>query len=574
MFKLIRFLKDYKKECAVGPLFKFLEACFELVVPLVMAGIIDTGIKNADTAYIYKMGGLMVFLGLLGLACSLTAQYFAAKASIGFGTALRSALFRHVSDLSYSELDEIGTPSLITRLTGDINQAQAGVNLVLRLFLRSPFIVVGAIIMAFFVDVKLAVIFLIATPLIGAVIYFVMAGSVPYYKKIQAVMDRISLLTRENLTGVRVIRAFSKQKEEIRNFKTTCAALMDEQILAGKIAALLNPATYVVVNAAVIAIVWGGGFQVDEGRLTQGEVIALVNYMSQILLALVALANLIVVFTKASASAMRINEVFEILPGIAGTDGPLSLPSEAPRVVFDNVSFSYKKAEAAALSDISFSVPAGSTVGVIGGTGSGKSTLVNLLARFYDVTKGRVLIDGADVRDYPLAQLRRKIGIVPQKAVLFKGTIRDNMRWAKQGASDEEIEQALKIAQGWDFVASRPAGLDTVIAQGGKNLSGGQKQRLTIARALVGRPEILILDDSASALDFATDARLRKAIKNETKGMTVFLVSQRVSTLKNADFIVVLDDGKAVGIGRHDELFENCPVYREICLSQLEKEEA
>lgn len=574
MFKLVRFLKDYKKECAVGPLFKFLEACFELVVPLVMAGIIDTGIKNADTAYIYKMGGLMVFLGLLGLACSLTAQYFAAKASMGFGTALRTAFFRHVADLSYSELDEIGTPSLITRLTGDINQAQAGVNLVLRLFLRSPFIVVGAIVMAFFVDVKLAVIFLIATPLIGAVIYFVMAGSVPYYKKIQAVMDRISLLTRENLTGVRVIRAFSKQKEEVEHFKTTCAALMDEQFLAGKIAALLNPATYIVVNAAVIAIVWGGGFQVNEGRLTQGEVIALVNYMSQILLALVALANLIVVFTKASASAVRINEVFEILPGVSDSGRAVSALSDVPRVVFDNVSFSYKKAEAAALSNLSFAVPAGSTVGVIGGTGSGKSTLVNLLARFYEVSAGRVLIDGADVRDYPLAQLRQKISIVPQKAVLFKGTIRDNMRWAKQDASDAEIEQALKIAQGWDFVASRPAGLDTVIAQGGKNLSGGQKQRLTIARALVGRPEILILDDSASALDFATDARLRKAIKNETKGMTVFLVSQRVSTLRNADFIVVLDDGKAVGIGRHDELFENCSVYREICLSQLEKEEA
>ena len=574
MFKLARFLKDYKKECAVGPLFKFLEACFELIVPLVMAGIIDTGIKNADTAYIYKMGGLMVFLGLLGLACSLTAQYFAAKASMGFGTALRSALFRHVAGLSYSELDEIGAPSLITRLTGDINQAQAGVNLVLRLFLRSPFIVVGAIIMAFFVDAKLAVIFLIAAPLIGAVIYFVMSGSVPYYKKIQTVMDRISLLTRENLTGVRVIRAFSKQNEEIRHFGTACASLKDEQILAGKIAALLNPATYVVVNAAIIAIVWGGGFQVDEGRLTQGEVIALVNYMSQILLALVALANLIVVFTKASASAARINEVFGILPGISDSGRPVSALSGAPRVVFDHVSFSYKGAEAAALSDISFTVPAGSTVGVIGGTGSGKTTLVNLLCRFYEVTKGRVLIDGADVRDCSCAFLRKKIGIVPQKAVLFKGTIRDNMRWGKKDASDQEIEQALKTAQGWDFVASKPDELDTVIAQGGKNLSGGQRQRLTIARALVGQPEILILDDSASALDFATDARLRKAIKNETKGMTVFLVSQRVSTLRNADLILVLDDGKIVGTGRHDELFADCPVYREICLSQLEKEEA
>ena len=574
MFSLIPFLKEYKKECLIGPLFKLLEACFELIVPLIMAGIIDVGIKNADTAYIYKMGGIMVFLGLLGLICSLTAQYFAAKASMGFGTSLRSALFRHISALSYGELDEIGTPSLITRLTGDINQAQSGVNLVLRLFLRSPFIVVGAIIMAFFVDVKLAVIFLVATPLIGAVIYFVMFGSIPYYKKIQSVMDRISLLTRENLTGVRVIRAFSKQHEEIKNFKTTCETLMDEQILAGKIAALLNPATYVVVNAAVIAIIWGGGFQVDAGDLTQGEVIALVNYMSQILLALVALANLIVVFTKASASAVRIKEVFEILPTVVEKDHAVEFPSAVFRVIFDNVSFAYKGSEVEALSNISFAVPVGSTVGVIGGTGSGKTTLINLLARFYDVTKGRVLIDGVDVKECSFADLRKKIGIVPQKSVLFKGTIRENMRWGKNDASDAEIKQALKIAQGWDFVQSKPDGLDTKVTQGGKNLSGGQRQRLTIARALTARPEILILDDSASALDFATDAKLRKAIKNETKGMTVFLVSQRVSTLRNADFIIVLDDGKAVGIGKHDDLFENCPVYREICLSQQEKEEA
>ncbi len=573
MFKLVRFLKDYKKECAIGPLFKFLEACFELLVPLVMAGIIDTGIKNADTIYIYKMGGLMVFLGVLGLVCSLTAQYFAAKASMGFGTALRSALFNHVSRLSYSELDEIGTPSLITRLTGDINQAQTGVNLVLRLFLRSPFIVIGAVIMAFFVDVKLAVIFLIATPLIGAVIYFVMSATVPCYQKIQATLDRISLLTRENLAGVRVIRAFSKQNEEIRTFGTTCGVLMNEQLWAGKIAALLNPATYVVVNAAVIAIVWGGGFQVNEGRLTQGEVIALVNYMSQILLALVALANLIIAFTKASACAVRINEVFDISPGLAESQQPVCVFTDAPRVVFDDVSFSYKKAEEEALSHISFSVPAGSVVGIIGGTGAGKTTLVNLMARFYDVTKGRVLIDGVDVKKYPFAELHRKIGIVPQKAVLFKGTLRENLCWGKKDATDEEIEQALKIAQGWEFVVSKPDRLETMIAQGAKNLSGGQRQRLTIARALVGRPEILILDDSASALDFATDAALRKALKKETTGMTVFLVSQRVSTLKNADFIIVLDDGKTVGIGQHDELFESCSVYREICLSQLEKEE-
>ncbi|MBR1946010.1 MAG: ABC transporter ATP-binding protein [Alphaproteobacteria bacterium] len=574
MFKLIRFLKEYKKECVIGPLFKFLEACFELIVPLITAAIIDTGIKNHDTAYIYKMGGVMIFFGLAGLICSLTAQYFAAKASMGFGTALRTALFKHVCSLSYTEIDEIGTPSLITRLTGDINQAQSGVNLVLRLFLRSPFIVVGAVIMAFCVNVKLAVIFLIATPLIGAVIYFVMARSIPYYRRIQAVLDRVSLLTRENLAGVRVIRAFSKQKNEIEDFNKTCATLMNEQIFAGKISALLNPATYIVVNAAIISLIWGGGIQVNIGNLSQGEVIALVNYMSQILLALIALANLIIAFTKASASALRINEVFELLPSVTEKTETVVPYPDKPRVGFENVSFSYQKSEAEALSHISFNVPAGATVGIIGGTGAGKSTLVNLIARFYDATGGKVLIDGTDVRDFTFASLRQKIGVVPQKAVLFKGTIRDNLRWRKQDASDDELWAALKIAQGEDFVQSKPGQLDTMIEQGGKNLSGGQRQRLTIARALVGKPEILILDDSASALDFATDAKLRKAIKQETRGITVFLVSQRVSTIRNADFIVVLDDGKAVGIGTHEELINNCSVYHEICLSQSEKEDA
>ena len=574
MLKLIRFLKAYKKECVIGPLFKFLEACFELVVPLITAGIIDTGIKNNDIAYIYKMGGVMVFFGLTGLACSLTAQYFAAKASMGFGTALRTAFFKHICSLSYTEIDEIGTPSLITRLTGDINQAQAGVNLVLRIFLRSPFIVIGAVIMAFFVNVKLALIFLLATPVIGAVIYFVMSRTIPYYRRIQAIMDRVSLLTRENLAGVRVIRAFSKQEKEVEEFDKTCDSLMNEQVVAGKIGALLNPATYVVINAAIIALIWGGGFQVDTGDLTQGEVIALVNYMSQILLALLAVAILIISFTKASASARRINEVFELLPSLTEKTEHSALQTDKPRVSFENVSFAYQKSEADALTDISFDVPVGATVGIIGGTGCGKSTLMNLIARFYDATKGRVLIDGADVRDLPFAVLRQKIGVVPQKAVLFKGTIRDNLRWRDKDASDDELWQTLKIAQGADFIKSKPQGLDTMVTQGGKNLSGGQRQRLTIARALVGHPEILILDDSASALDFATDAKLRKAIKQKTKGMTVFLVSQRVSTIKNADFIVVLDDGKTVGIGTHEELLESCPVYREICLSQLEKEDA
>ena len=574
MLKLIRFLKEFKKECVIGPSFKFLEACFELIVPLITAGIIDTGIKNNDTAYILKMGGVMVFFGLAGLICSLTAQYFAAKASMGFGTALRTALFKHICALSYTEIDEIGTPSLMTRLTGDINQAQSGVNLVLRLFLRSPFIVVGAVIMAFFVNVRLALVFLIATPLIGTVIYFVMTRSIPYYRRIQAVLDRVSLLTRENLAGVRVIRAFSKQKNEVKEFNKTCDSLMNEQVLAGKIGALLNPATYVVVNAAIIALIWGGGIQVNAGNLKQGEVIALVNYMSQILLALVALANLIVAFTKASASAVRINEVFELLPSLTEKAEQVVFQPDKPKICFENVSFAYQRSEAEALTAVSFNVPAGATVGVIGGTGAGKSTLVNLIARFYDVTGGKIIIDGVDVRDLPFALLRQKIGFVPQKAVLFKGTIRDNLRWRKKDASDEEIWQALKIAQGEEFVRSKPEELSAEVAQGGKNLSGGQRQRLTIARALVGRPEILILDDSASALDFATDAKLRKAIRQETREMTVFLVSQRVSTIRNADFIVVLDDGKAVGIGTHEELAESCPVYREICLSQSEKEEA
>lgn len=575
MFKLVRFLKDYKKECIIGPLFKFMEACFELVIPLVMAAIIDTGIKNHDRIFVYQMGGVMVLLGLLGLICSLTAQYFAAKASMGFGTALRRRFFEHVNGLSYTELDEFGTSSLVTRLTSDINQAQAGVNLVLRLFLRSPFIVIGAIIMAFAVNAQLAVIFLIAAPLIGAVIYFVMTRCLPYYRRIQGLLDRISLLTRENLAGARVIRAFSKQKEEAAYFEDACAGLMNEQILAGRIAALLNPATYIIVNFAVIAILWYGGFKVDDGVISQGEVIALVNYMTQILLALVALANLIVVFTKASASACRVSDVLETKTALSDAGNLYRLPvPKAPRVCFEDVSFIYKNAEAEALSNISFKAWPGETIGIIGGTGAGKSTLINLIPRFYEVKSGKILIDGEDLKDFPFAQLREKIGIVPQKAVLFKGTVRDNIRWRKKDASDEEIRRALKIAQAEDFVNSKPAGLDTVIAQGGRNLSGGQRQRLTIARALAGCPEILILDDSASALDFATDARLRRALKTQTQGMTVFIVSQRVSAVRNADRIIVLDNGRPAGIGKHEELLETCEVYRDICRSQSALEEA
>lgn len=574
MLKLARFLSAYKKECVIGPLFKFLEACFELVVPLITAVIIDKGIKTGDTACIARMGAVMVGLGVLGLACSLTAQYFAAKAAMGFGTEVRAALFRHISKLSYSEIDDIGMPTLITRLTEDVNQAQAGVNRLIRLFLRSPFIVVGALIMAFTVDVRTAFVFLAATPVIGLVIWLITAKVLPCYKTIQAVLDRVSLLTRENLTGVRVIRAFSKQSFERQRFSETCGDLCEKQRSAGQIAALLNPATSVIVNAAVIGIVFVGGLQVDAGRLSQGEVIALVNYMTQILIALIAFADLIVITTKAAASAERVAEVFALPTEPDETDKTETTKTEAPLLVFDDVSFAYKHSDVPALRDVSFSVPAGSTVGVIGGTGSGKSTLINLIARFYRPTKGKIALDGKDVRKYETEELRRKIGIVPQKAALFKGTVRDNLTWRNKNAKDDDLWTALSIAQGDSFIRSRKDGLDAVIEQNGRNLSGGQKQRLTIARALVGKPEILILDDSASALDYATEARLRKAVRGETKDMTVFIVSQRVAAVRNSDLILVLDDGKIAGIGRHEDLFENCPVYRDICLSQSNDKEA
>jgi len=574
MLKLARYLKGYIKESIIGPLFKLLEACFELIVPLVMANIIDIGIKNSDKAYILKMGGIMVLLGVLGLACSLTAQYFAAKAALGFGTALRNDLFAHINSLSFSEIDRIGTSSLITRITSDINQAQTGVNLVLRLFLRSPFIVVGAIIMSFMINVKLTLIFLIVSLLISMVIYFIMTRSIPHYKNAQSRLDRVSLITRENLSGVRVIRAFSRQKDELERFEQSNNDLTRTQLLVGKISALLNPATYTILNVGIIAVLWFGGITVYHGTISQGEVIALINYMSQILLALLALSNLIISITRASASAIRINEVFAVKSSM--TEGSAALQKwalEAPKVEFKNVSFSYNQSEGKALSDISFRVESGETIGIIGGTGSGKSTLVNLIPRFYDVTDGEVLIDGNNVKDYPFSELRKKVAVVPQKAVLFSGTIRQNMQWGKKDATDEEIYKALDIAQAREFVDAKPDGLDTVIVQGGKNLSGGQKQRLTIARALVADPQILILDDSSSALDFATDARLRKAIMAQTRNMTVFIVSQRASAIKHADKIIVLDNGRMVGIGKHEELFESCEVYKEICLSQLSEDE-
>ncbi|MGI6404493.1 MAG: ABC transporter ATP-binding protein [Oscillospiraceae bacterium] len=576
MRKLTRFLKGYIKESIIGPLFKLLEACFELIVPLVMANIIDIGIKNNDTSYIFKMGGIMVLLGVLGLACSLTAQYFAAKAALGFGTALRNEMFAHINSLSFSEIDKIGTSSLITRITSDINQAQAGVNLVLRLFLRSPFIVAGAIVMAFLIHVRLTLIFLVVALFISLVIYFIMTKSIPQYKNAQHKLDRVSLIARENLTGARVIRAFSRQKDEMARFEQTTQDLMKTQLLVGKISALLNPATYAILNAGMIAVIWFGGITVYHGTITQGEVIALINYMSQILLALLALANLIIAFTRASASAIRINEVFAITSTLAESPSPSLLEQKeasAPAVEFRNVSFSYHTSEEQVLSHLSFVVKKGETIGIIGGTGAGKSTLVNLIPRFYDVTDGEILIDGRNVKDYSFSALRRKIAVVPQKAVLFKGTIRDNMRWGKKDATDEEIYKALEIAQAREFVDAKSDGLDAEILQGGKNLSGGQKQRLTIARAIVAQPQILILDDSASALDFATDAKLRKAIATQTKDITVFIVSQRASAIKNADNIIVLDDGQMVGMGKHDELLESCEVYKNICLSQLSADE-
>lgn len=572
MIKLLRYLKGYIKESVIAPLFKFLEACFELIVPVIMAKIIDVGIKNGDTGYILGMGGVLVGLGVLGLAAALTAQYFAAKASVGFGTALRTALFKHINSLSHAEIDKIGTPSLLNRMTGDVNQAQTGVNMFLRLFLRSPFIVVGAIVMCLMINVKLTLIFGVAAPLIGLVIYLVMHSTIPKYRQIQNRLDRVSLQTRENLSGVRVIRAFSRQDGELSQFNASAGELMSAQVKTGRISALLNPLTYVIVNLAIIAIIWFGGQTVYEGDLTQGEVIALVNYMTQILTALIYLANLIIILTKASASAVRVNEVFAVHSSIS--DGELAeakAEKNVPAVELRDVTFAYGGANPS-LEKISFSVFPGETVGIVGGTGSGKSTLVNLIPRFYDVTSGAVLVNGNDVREYKLDALRGKIGYVPQRAALLSGTIRDNMKMGNAGASDEEIWRALEVAQAKEFVEQKPDGLDALISQGGKNLSGGQRQRLTIARAVVKNPEILILDDSASALDFATDAALRKALSKLS--VTVFIVSQRAAGVKHADKIVVLEDGEAVAIGTHAELFESCPQYREICLSQMSEKEA
>lgn len=599
MKKLLKYLKSYKLESVLGPLFKMLEASFELFVPLVMAKIIDVGIKNQDGPYILKMGGILVALGVIGLACSLTAQFFSAKAAVGFGTAVRNDLFKHINSLSYREIDTIGTSTLITRMTSDINQVQSGVNLVLRLFLRSPFIVFGAMIMAFTINVKAALVFVVAIPMLSVVVFGILLISMPLYKKVQKQVDRVLLTTRENLLGARVVRAFNRQQDEMGKFDQENSLLVRFQVFVGKVSALMNPITYVIINGAIIVLIQTGAWQVENGIITQGEVVALVNYMSQILVELVKLANLIITISKSLACANRVSAVFEENSSITDRKGMWnhSQTAQSPeetrqteadnqeehagqseaepsvKVEFKDLSFCYAGASEPSLSRISFKALTGQTIGIIGGTGSGKSTLVNVIPRFYDATEGKVFVDGVDVKEYPLHVLREKFGIVPQRAVLFKGTLRDNMLWGKKDASEKEIYEALDTAQAREFVDSKEKGLNLQIQQGGKNLSGGQKQRLTIARALVRRPEILILDDSASALDFATDAALRKAIKEHTKNMTVFLVSQRATTIKNADQILVLDDGKLVGLGTHQQLLNSCEVYREICFSQLSEKE-
>lgn len=572
MFKLAKkYLGGFKKELIIGPAAKLTEAVFELIVPLIMADIIDVGINGgAGKPYIYRMGGIMILMGALGLCCALVCQYLASRASQGVGTVIRNDLFRHIGSLSHAELDRFGTPSLITRVTNDVNQVQSAVAMLIRLVVRAPFLVIGAAVMAMAIDLKLSLIFLAVMPLVVAVLYFIMFRSVPLYRVIQKKLDKISLITRESLSGARVIRAFSGEEAEEKRFREANDDFAETSMRVGRLSALLNPLTYAIMNLAIAAIVWFGGFRVDSGALTQGQVIAFVNYMTQISLALVVVANLVVLFTKAAASSARINEVFDTEPSIKDGSGA-EVSEKAPVIEFKDVSFSYSEGGDNAMEHISFSVQKGETVGIIGGTGSGKSTLVSLIPRFYDAEQGSVLISGTDVKSYGLKELRKRIGFVPQKAMLFSGTIAENLRWGNENATDEQLRKAAETAQAKEFIDKMPDGFNTHINQGGRNLSGGQKQRLTIARALTGSPEILILDDSASALDFATDAALRKAIARDTSGMTVIIVSQRATSIRHADKIVVLDDGEAVGIGTHDQLLESCGVYREIVMSQESK---
>ena len=583
MKKLLVYLKDYKKESVLGPLFKLLEATFELIVPLVMAAIIDTGVATGDKSYIMKMCMVLVLLAVIGLTCSITAQYFAAKAAVGFATKLRHALFAHIERLSFTEMDTVGTATLITRMTSDVNQVQNGVNLVLRLFLRSPFIVFGAMVMAFTIDVKAALVFVVTIPLLSIIVFGIMLISIPLYKKVQSALDKVLGITRENLTGSRVIRAFNKEDDEKVHFNENNDLLTRAQIYVGKISALMNPLTYVIINGAIVVLVWTGAVRVDNGYITQGEVVALINYMSQILVELVKLANLIININKSIACGNRIQSIFEMQPSITDGSGQkvdkvqtdtADRSEEAEYAVeFSHVGLTYAGAGDESLTDIDFKVKKGETIGIIGGTGSGKSSVVNLIPRFYDVTSGFIKVDGKDVKDYPLEELRGKIGMVLQKAVLFHGTIRENLKWGNPDATEEDLNRAITVAQAKEFIDNKEGRLDFEIEQGGKNLSGGQRQRLTIARAVVKKPEILILDDSASALDFATDAALRKAIREMEGETTVFIVSQRAASIQHADRIVVLDDGKIVGLGTSEELLESCEVYQEIYNSQFKKQE-
>ena len=572
MKKLWKYMRDYRREGILAPLFKLLEASLELLVPLVMAQIIDTGIANGDGGFILSRCGILAALAAVGLVCSITAQYFAAKASVGFAAKLRSALFKHIQSLSYSKLDTQGTGTLIARITGDINQVQSGMNLALRLLLRSPFVVFGAMIMAFTIDVKAALVFVVTIPLLSIVVFGIMLWSIPMYKKVQARLDKVLGITRENLSGVRVIRAFCKEDEERREFGERNAALTKLQLMVGRVSAAMNPATYIMINLGIAALIYVGALRVDSGILTQGQVVALYNYMSQILVELVKLASLIITITKALACAGRVSAALDVETDMHGADAMPKENDTDEEVRFENVEFSYATGGEPALSGISFSVKKGETMGIIGGTGSGKSSLVSLIPRFYDATGGHVYIKGNDVKDYPLGALREMVGMVPQKAVLFKGTIRENLRWGNADATEEEMERALSDAQALEIVKAKPEGLDSPVAQNGKNLSGGQRQRLTIARALIKKPEILILDDSASALDYATDLALRRSLAALSYKPTVFIVSQRASSILHADKIAVLDEGKMVGLGTHDELMQTCPVYREIYYSQYEQE--
>ena len=575
MFKLRRFLKDYKKECIIGPLCKLFEAILELFVPLVMANIIDVGIKNRDAGYVWAMGGLLVLLAILGWSSAMFTQYFASKASQGAGTKIRRALFAHINTLSHAELDKLGTPSLITRITNDTNQVQQSIAMMIRLLTRAPFSIAGSLVMAMTINLKLSLIFFAAALLIALTLYLVMTRSVPIFAKMQQKLDKIGLIARENLSGNRVIRAFSKQKTECARVDRATEDLARTSIRVSALSALLSPVTYAVTDIAIILIVWFGAVEVNIGGMHTGDIVALVSYMTQILLAMVVVANLVILMTRSSACAKRINEVFETQPSVTERGaGPIAVDESAPKIEFEHVSFNYTADGDEALTDISFSVPRGATVGIIGGTGCGKSTLVNLIPRFYDATAGCVRVDGRDVRDYPFTQLRRQMGIVPQQSTLFSGTIRDNLRWRNKNASDEALIAALRIAQAYDFIEKLPRGLDSRVEQGGKNFSGGQRQRLCIARALVDDPSLLLLDDSFSALDFATDAALRRALRENTRGMTVVMVTQRCSTVRNADLILVINDGALAGQGTHDELMAGCEVYRDICRSQQTEKEA